>query len=144
MKLENQVTSLDLSKRLKELGLGQDAHFMWFEFPIARRDGGQDVNVELLEDDGTFEPGYSAFTVAELGEMLPRRLDHSTDELKAAGLHPPHMLHRLVTEHQDTRFMLAYICADCKGKTAEVYADTEADARAKMLIYLIENKLITL
>ena len=35
--------------------------------------------------------------------------------------------------------------ADCLGRNFEpILADTEADARAKMLIYLLYNKLITL
>jgi hypothetical protein len=33
MKLENQVCSLDLAKRLKELGVKQDSYFKWEQWP---------------------------------------------------------------------------------------------------------------
>ena len=61
----------------------------------------------------------SAFTTAELGEMLPEdcRTRRSIDE-KGKWL-----VDALSTDHF-------------------FRADTEADTRAKMLIYLLENKLI--
>lgn len=60
----------------------------------------------------------SAFTVAELGEMLPR----FTTSYRTPGLIPG--------------------CEwACDGDRHE-NADTEADARATMLAYLLENKLI--
>lgn len=71
MKLENQVCSLDQAKRLKELGVRQDVSIaIWYEFPkdeylVIYRIG----NLSLKE--------YSAFTVAEMGQMLPTQC-HST------------------------------------------------------------------
>ena len=67
--------------------------------------------------------------------MLPARLEHSR---------PDHPVYRLAMEKQDTRWNVVYICADCGGRSFEpMLADTEADARAKMLICLLENKLLT-
>ena len=59
--LEKQVCSLELAKKLKELGVRQESIFYW-----EKRDGW-----ELVDDpyDDQFEL-YSAFTVAELGELL--------------------------------------------------------------------------
>jgi len=72
MKLEDQVCSLELAKRLKELGVKQESYFYWisdedenFVVPTGTYDWGDWPGYEK------FEPKYSAFTVAELGEMLP-------------------------------------------------------------------------
>ena len=65
------------------------------------------------------EDNISAFTVAELGEMLPVYF----------------------SSEKHTKEWLAGIVK--QGVPNEMGAGlTEADARAKMLIYLIENKLI--
>lgn len=88
-------------------------------------------NTDLLGDDEychtaelTCEYTMSAFTVAELGEMLPiefisQRRPHDSI---GAGEHRWH--------------------AGQYGEDYAFSADTEADARAKMLIYLIENGLV--
>lgn len=141
MELEKQVVSLELAKRLKELGVKQESLFWWVEWARGYGKGHIDYKRnlcwELRRDDQiiNFENKFAAFTVAELGEMLPRRLELTSDR-------EPHNTHRLVTEHQDTRFMMAYICADCHGKLYQTYADTEAAARAKMFIYLLQDKLV--
>lgn len=73
----------------------------------------------------------SAFTVAELGEMLPKCLH--------VGIH----MHDLTIIRSSVwRFYYGVNMADSVYLTTG-NDDTEADARAKMLIYLIENKLIT-
>ncbi len=119
MKLEDQVISLELAKRLKELGVKQESHFSWY------------VEEEALtvthEIDGDGEI-VAAFTVAELGEILPNMLyeKYVLDQIKMT----------------DGGYGLAY--RDGSDFEANASADTEADARAKMLIYLLKNKLITL
>jgi len=63
---------------------------------------------------------YSAFTVAELGAMLPNEY-HSG---------------RTITGEEYWVWM--------RGDESKLlYADTEADARAKCLIYLLDNNLLT-
>lgn len=54
MKLEDQVCSLELAKRLKELGVKQNSALVWYKDNEIRRRG------EML---GTY---LAAFTVAEL------------------------------------------------------------------------------
>jgi len=67
MKLEQQVTSLKLSKKLKELGCKQDSLFYWVE----SSEGQEDYRVQCK--DCAYEYGnhrvYSAFTVAELYQL---------------------------------------------------------------------------
>jgi hypothetical protein len=130
MELQQQVCSLDLAKRLKELGVEQESIFWWcgdvsLDFlpqPMTKKEISSYNQVEFCE------PGVSAFTVAELGEMLPKRLHQSNLTI--------------------TRGVWWEVCYDeatvdtLGGYKGLQTADTEADARAKMLIYLIENKLL--
>ena len=122
--LEKQVTSLELSKRLKELGVKQDSYWKWENY--SKNAYGyvkewqltdsscldDEINVIGLRDPKDYEI-YAAFTVAELGEMLP------------GGYH-------------SSRMDDVWYCEDVYVTKAE----TEANARAKMLIWLIENKLV--
>ena len=74
MKIEDQVCSLELSKKLKELGVKQDSIFYWINGVIT------DINVSPEQTRNLWYPAhsytlYSAFTVAELGEMLPPSIE---------------------------------------------------------------------
>ncbi len=72
----------------------------------------------------------SAFTVAELGEMLPYRINRN-----ARG-----DAYRLQLKKLDTQWSAAYF-PPFPQIGFEEDAGTEADARAKMLVYLIEKGL---
>jgi hypothetical protein len=112
MTLEDQVCSLDLAKRLKELGVKQDSLFYWYPYAIGWRCRFVDELTSNIQKD--VERLVSAFTVAELGKMLGK---------------------------ESNQVMFA------EGKWASVApqifeiteSDSEADARAKVLIYLLEN-----
>ena len=62
MKLEDQVCSLELAQRLKELGVKQESLWVWREY-------GHGFELELRDED-TFGEMTAAFTVAELGEIM--------------------------------------------------------------------------
>jgi len=123
MKLEAQVCSLELAQKLKSLNVKQESLFYHVD-----KDG-HDSEIVLAEyripKKGLFAGkglgGVSAFTVAELGEML------STKE-----------------NNNMIRTVMAFTAWVCDYETHRTSGDTEADARAKMLIYLIENGLVTL
>lgn len=120
MPLENQVASLELSKKLKELGVKQKSLFWWGR---VSGDGWALYHLNKLQSDNV-----SAFTVAELGEMLPKGY---WDEVSVNG-----------------GFEIGYgqgrPMGDQKIDRYFVVEQNEAEARAKMLIYLLENNLITL
>lgn len=127
MKLEEQVTSLEIAKKLKELGVKQESLF-WFE-----RSQGSNGNFRL-EQEYPFETfttsdmkeTYSAFTVSELGEML---------KLFSAS--------SATFYQKDGGFWDTLIAEDILKDLKESFgAETEADARGKMLVYLLENNLI--
>jgi hypothetical protein len=114
MKLENQVTSPDLSLTLEKLGVPQKSLFYW-RIGIGKQSSEKPYLVDEGPRASTVFNYVSAFTVAELGEMLP------------------------------------VLCSTYKGKSDDKwycdnldeikFAETEADARALFLIYLLENNL---
>jgi hypothetical protein len=95
-----------------------------------------DGGVWVLWDEGTrdsmetgIEEEYvAAFTVAELGEMLPPILH----------LNGPFGWSSFKSDAGE------WLCKAEYYASADQEAESEADARAKMLIYLLENKLITI
>ena len=124
MKLENEVASLKPSKKLKKLGVKQESYFVWCreKLPV---EGWSPFELfesrefpPRIEDD--YE-SYSAFTVAELGEMLPADIDYD-------WLCISKTVDGWFVEYQDMAVVKE--------------AKTEANSRAKMLIYLKENKLL--
>lgn len=127
MNLEDQVCNFELSKHLKELGVKQDSLFIWAQL--------SPEDWRLIPEEGSRidEPNsddVSAFTVGELGEMLP---DATPTFRYAFGKkHPNTGWHG---KYKDVDFSHYF------GKN-EAIAETEADARAKILIYLIEKDLV--
>lgn len=111
MKLERQVVSLELAQKLKKFGVKQESLFGWYGYSVLP------TNDELEVASADNGIGISAFTVAELGEILPQRVSSYRYERWTCTMTNPSE-------------MITYT------------ADTEADARAKMLIYLIENNLL--
>lgn len=136
MDLKDQLTSLEPSKRLRELGVPQDSLFYWNtkkevlvyskHLSVAPIDFGDDY--------------YSAFTLAELGEMLPVSINLPSGE--NVGYCCVKTIHKYICGYDTSENTWARL------NDSEYYmvgiAETEADARAMLLIYLIENKLITL
>ncbi len=107
MQLEKQVCSLAIAKRLKKLKVKQESLWYWrdrillLEHAIAHAHNGNEI-----EDNE-----YSAFTVAELGDMIK-------DEI-----------YGLPAYSQNSKIWF----------WNNMKADTEADIRAIMIVYLIEN-----
>lgn len=117
-----------MSKRLKELGVKQESLFYW----------GEDADgVARLYYDGdnkmtAYSFWLSAFTVAELGEIRPDELFDEED-----------IAYTLTTIKCDSaaKYWTVFYHVEERGNLASSEADTEADARAKMLVYLIEQGL---
>lgn len=122
MKLEEQVVSLELAKKLKELGVKQNSLHYW-QYVYAHK------SYEL--DNGDEDPAmtYSAFTVAELGEML-HKSKYAVIKQFDGGCY-------FFKQHENTTLEYGMIAG--RGFAPK---KTEADARAKMLIYLLEHNLI--
>lgn len=110
--MEKYVCSLELAKRLKELGVRQESEFYWLVNDMTRL-------VQFIGSE--YGEYYSAFTVGELGEKLPNYICSYRD--------------------RNTWFCNPKFERFTKTKLGTI-ADTEADARAKMYCYLLENKLV--
>lgn len=128
MKIEDQVCSLELAKKLKELGVKQESFCFWY------KNYSPDWQLRTDRDClGEYWGGnliYSAFTVAELGAILPMKL-------KYKGMN-------LILQSNCKNIVAYRIANDLNSYILHQIQDTEANARAKMLIYLLENKLVTL
>jgi hypothetical protein len=116
MKIESQVCGLELARRLKELGVEQDSDFYWCELapnivkPFCSL-------CREHRDFGSYERICSAFTVAEFGEMLPPAFSSSRGA--------------------DGKWMCVNEMKSSSEDGKIIFADTEADARAKMLLYTL-------
>lgn len=160
MKLEQQVCSLELAKKLKELRVEQKSLFYWYPYLVGV--GENDVveyNVAFGKNELalTFrQPFYqeykhiSAFTVAELGEMLPETIGEKTWLNYTKSLNGWGEICETISyskwEDRGNYLEPVRICefSILPHSKNEKSNKSEADIRAKMLIYLIENKLQTI
>lgn len=126
MKLEEQVASLELSKKLKELGYKQEGLFWWYDL-------GQTSPILLYINYGqkpikTLHEKFVAPTVAELGEWLP----NDSRELAID-----------MDKGDDAFWVTAYRTDNERAERYDIHMvggeDTEADARAKMVLWLADN-----
>lgn len=138
--MEKHVTSLELSKQLKEFGFPQESELSWFQ--ILENGEWKLEKTSMLNDYrlGLFKPNakikfslvsYSAYLATELGEWLPH-------EIKKPGDVP----YEMWTNKHDGRWHIGYTTVKDFPHYARATADTEADVRAKMLIELCERGLI--
>jgi len=142
MELEKQVCSLDLSKRLQELGIKPDVQMYWTQIPTGSGKDAPYIWI-VLPIDSMYEINSEeipAFSVAELGEMLPERTDEyrknyiKFQKIKCESTNNDHYLCSLVEDGGYNMDIVKFDCSD----------PNEANARALMLIHLIENKIITI
>lgn len=142
MELEQQVCSLDLAKRLKELGVKQESVCYWSErYQLSERHL-KNTGVRFTSNPDFSGTSYSyhheqdicsAFTVAELGAMLPK-------DIQVGKILLRHYTRKAIVGEQ---WAVGYQNATTGNEHGLMqFADTEADARAKMLCYLLENKLL--
>lgn len=149
MNITDQVCSLELAKRLKELGVKQESIFVW-EYYDDKCYAVKFISYAVMPDNYNKAQLYSAFTVAELGEIFPSYFEKITnDKFK---------IFNFIQWKIGNKYMINYyssypISLANENTNADLHVRyhisnehfielKEADARAKMLIYLIENGLI--
>jgi len=116
MHLLKQVISQETAKKLKELGVNKPSYYVWFDGVLWNDDAvKQHYSPEPLE---TYT--YSAYSVAELGEMLPR----------------------YTITQQDNQEWIAEREWYEDGTGIKSSASTEVEARAGLLIQLLEKNII--
>ena len=130
-KIAKQVCSPALAQQLKAVAVPQES--LWYWVPSSGGKYPLLVPAEELVDHPLFQvAAVSAFTVGELGELLPSTIEQHGEFLSFLALKSPR------------GFSVAYVLTPADRQSGiEIKASTEADARAQMLLYLIENKLFT-
>lgn len=151
MNLEDQVSSLELSKKLHELNIN-------INFPLFRWDEYCDIThlrYFLQESEISGDLPYAAFTASELLSILPNRIILSDNEpfnsfrlniMKSIFISDPTKL------AAEDVYIINYECdsTECTGEDAwlrrqliQNISDVKfTDCLAKMLIYLVENGLM--
>ncbi len=132
MTIYNYVTNLDLSKRLKELGVSQESYFWWCNYPI--------VGFKVVDGDHCIiqYEHYSAFLASELGETLPERFDaYRVNYIKFQKVR--------CEATQKYLYLCSYV--EDGGYNADIFIydcsdENESNARAKMILFLIENDIV--
>jgi hypothetical protein len=130
MKLQDQLCPPEHARRLKELGMAQQSLYYYCDkgivlqtlegFIALTKEKADESFIGQMKDDSH---SYSAaFTVAELGAALPPSLE---------GVD-------LTTEKSEEMNFVSY------PGLKTTFGKTEAQARATMLIWLIENKYATI
>lgn len=131
MVLKNQLTCKEASKRLKKLGVKQNSYFEYIYDEIMERYSIRDILDRKIPCQKLV---CSAFSVAELGEMLPAYINHQ-------GARYYLFFEKTVISKGECRVWHTYYKSS-SDDFLKLIIGTEADARAEMIIYLLENKLI--
>ena len=126
MKIEEQLTSLEISKQLKKLGIKQDSLWYW-----ARARGSK---IYQLLDRKTAErlfsasaESYSAYTFAEISSMLPATLECNDDPYE-----PCDGIYIQTGKERDGTW-------NCNDGDYCAKSKRIVDAPAKMILYLLSE-----
>lgn len=149
MKLEDQVISLEIAKELKELGVKQESLFYWANPYLEKhaiwqlddvvdwshQEQFKDWFNEHNGENNLKDNSYSAFTVAELGKLLPTTIDNKYNDctlwINMRNMHHSNDTHQYCIWYENNR----------PKEKIKIVADTEANVRGKMIIYLIKSGL---
>ena len=133
MKLKDIVCDLEYAEKLKELGLVKEGIFKYYNPPIVdNRPYEVSDEFELTDSPSyTIAPHFNpinTYTVAEFGEMLPEYIEYNDTEI-------------FLTSYKVDGSYESIYSNVVTGKEIFHKSDPkEANARAKLLIWLIENK----
>jgi hypothetical protein len=132
MKLEKQVCSFMQAKKLSDLGLKAVTYFYWVK--------GENEEPTLIPCPANPETIrkkiYPAPTVAELGILLPAEITYEDEDLYLQGT-----MGNRPGEFYYIWFQFATDNAEWELFPA-IEEDTEAEARAEALIWLMENGIV--
>lgn len=127
MKIEDQVCSLELAKKLKDLGVKQESLFWWEEYPSIYNLRYYPHKIIFGEDNIKF---YSAFTVAELLNIFP-----------LINGCPLQLFKGINFVDTETTYCARYdLLPMTYQEFNELTESNPANALAKMLIYLITEE----
>jgi hypothetical protein len=134
MKLEDQVTNLKLSKKLKELRVKQESLFYWYSNPYAYGEKSRWNLFYGKQEPLGIENETSAFTATELGVLLPKSIK-AKDGVFWLQIEVQGVQDGWACQYRNIATKFGFVLKFFEDKSM-------VNAMAKMLIYLIENKLI--
>lgn len=134
MKIENQVCSLEQAKRLEELGIEGGTAFYWKVNETQSVVTESQMRFWIEKYVPVCNDYYPAFTVAELGVMLP---DFITSDALYTYQQRRATLDRVKRNHEISYWNLG------DKKLYSSYSNSEAECRASLVIYLLKEKIIT-
>jgi len=140
MQPEELASSLELSKKLKELGVRQDGFFHWCEVEFQGKKIIKVCSNDLLmlyEERGTpykVTKLCSAFTFTETSKWLPLHI--------SLPHHPEKSYYLCMVRHQSGRFDLFYLTIDNENIFKQTENMKDADAVGEMLIHLMEQGIV--
>jgi hypothetical protein len=132
--LSDQLVSLKLAKKLEELGVKQNSYFKY----ELRNEKPLYYEIYHSKPTSCAHEYYSAFTVAELIDMLPTRFYYETSE----GLESCEYVYLRIVKYPHEYQINYYDHDDEWFNWYEINDKSLPDSCAKMLIYLIENGLV--
>lgn len=134
LNLKEQVASLELSKELKAVGVPQESYFWWVKDMFGNGYKLENWKGQYAEGLVEVDTYFAAFSVAELGEMLPMSIiknekayDFETIRLRAG---------------KGQLWLINYRVSGQRHPVAIADGNTEANARAKMVLYLVKEGLL--
>jgi hypothetical protein len=155
MKLESQVISLESAKNLKELGIDKESIFVW-EYYDPKCHGVKYFPYAVIPNQFNKLKLYSAFTVSEIFDILPSRINIQRDE--PFDNFRLNMNTCMIGTNDATKFIkhyaINYHCDSLAGD--EIFAQPRrlfghnildsnlAECCAKVLIRLIEEGYLTI
>lgn len=124
--MNNHVTSKEISEKLKSLGVKQESLFWWDDDGKLCIGGEERMGNTLYPEtmSGGIYSILSAFLCSELGEMMSELTEKNLIKAYGYAFNVP-----------ETRIVTAHGLRQCMANP---------DIGGKMLIYLLENGLITL
>ena len=121
MNIESQVTSLELSKKLKEIGVKQESE-NYFHYCEECKNEYENYKGEFLDYKGHSE-STSVFTIYELLEIIPKEINY-------------YFLH---INNIDDEWYIYYEDAYGTLNSKQTSDKSMANSLAMMIIYLVEN-----
>lgn len=138
MKLEDQVTPLDLSIKLKELGVAQESLFYWNACEECMEEYKEDKLEWKVEYGERYGKNISAFTVAELGNIFSERFETWSQTYLS-------VLYDYSFEYGDSIKELQKFYSDIdeyciNNDLDDLPRNDEVIARAQLLIHILESE----
>lgn len=131
MKLEDQVCSFELAKHLKELGVIQNSIFTWIDLK-------NEISCFIYYGSTHCKLGthYSAFTVAELIEMIPD-YDNKDDPRRISfGIEYPEGREEMGGKYYCVSDFVNY------PRDTDFRSNNFANCLAELIVHLIKNGII--